>query len=225
MFKQIKNYSYIYGPQKIVKRFPIAIHGIQRSGTNYLEILLEKRFNLSILNKNIEERGDSKHKHCRYYKNKKNIPHFISKQYGNNFEVNNIFDINKVCNYKSDVRHLVIFKPINESIFSLVNFGIRVDWFKKEDAINSMKLLIEDYKSYYAFWEHVSNKNKDLVQLINYKDLVKDVNNLTAKLNYMGYKFGNMKNFKIETVPVSPKNRKIFYEQSEIDLYMIDLLN
>jgi hypothetical protein len=89
----------------------VAHHGLQRAGTNFLLLSL-KKIGLRVINEYDPERNDPTHKHFRWYEEKKKIPPQISHQYSNNLTVQNISDLNQICRYPKDTRHIVIQKNL-----------------------------------------------------------------------------------------------------------------
>ena len=154
----------------------LAHHGLQRSGTNYLNECLWLSGN-SPINSFDEKRCSPRHKHCRWYPDKRLIPTYLKKHYGNNFYVNNIYELNKISEYPTNTTHLVIKKEIFSWLASICNWGLDCNWFKdKNAALNNLDELILDYRSYYYFWESLKKLNNERVFILSFEEISKNFN-------------------------------------------------
>ena len=148
----------------------IAHHGLQRNGTNFLLKSLEKN-RLRIINGNSHEYFDKikftpGHKHFRWYKKKELIPKQIGKFYKNNINVTDIFQLNKVSCFPMNTKHIVIYKKIDRSVLSMINWFLRRGVCDKHQAINAIPALKIDYQNYLNFWKNMTIKNEKMVSLI-----------------------------------------------------------
>ena len=154
----------------------LAHHGLQRSGTNYLNECLWLCGN-SPINSFDEKRNSPRHKHCRWYADKKSIPSFLIKQYRNNFFVNNLDELNKIAKYPTNTIHLVIKKKIISWLASVCNWGLYCNWFKdKNSALNNLDELILDYKNYYCFWDKLEKQHNGKVYILSFEEINKNFN-------------------------------------------------
>lgn len=183
-------------------------HGLQRSGTNYLnECLWFLRS--PPLNSFDEERDSPRHKHCRWYKNKAAIPVFLSEQYGNHLFSDDVKTINKLCKYPPDAVHLVVKKDKAAWLASVMNWGIRCDWFEnKRDAIEQIDALVADYENYYEFWEGMALDFPRSVCVVRLEKICSDFQFLTEAMLSLGLKV-DQSGFsgQIDEVSMSPSNR------------------
>jgi len=189
------------------KRKWLAHHGIQRSGTNFLLAALNIH-NLGVINRHITERHKPGHKHFRWYDDKSLIPKEIIKQYGNDSHVFDIQQLNNVCNFPLDTKHIIIYKEDTASLVSILNWGLRVKWFSsKEQAISCADRFLKDIREYYKFWISLSEADPQTVQLVCYEHMVKDNMVLKQKLINLGFNAEHTE-LSIDEVPQSPLSRR-----------------
>lgn len=201
--------------KKIVKSGWLAHSGIQRSGTNFLLVCL-KRYKIRVINRHDPERNEPGHKHFRWYQNKSLIPSEISHQHGNCIRVDNIDDLNKACNYPLDTKHIVIFKERSSSLVSILNWGLRTNWFgSKDEAISAAERFLIDIDEYYKFWIDLSEAHPEFVVLISYESVVKDSAVLNDSLHRLGFEVIQA-DLSVSEVPQSPKNRKAIITYDDI---------
>ena len=100
----------------------VAHHGLQRSGTNYLNKCLTK-LKIYSLNSFDEFRSSPRHKHFRWYPDKASIPSFLVDQYGNSCNADDLPQLNRVCRYPRFAKHLVVYKNKKEWLVSVLNFN------------------------------------------------------------------------------------------------------
>ena len=186
----------------------LAHHGMQRSGTNFLRECLAL-CDMRIINAFDPARSNPRHKHCRWYTDKAAIPPFLAAQYGNTLVADSIHAVNAICRYPADTRHIVLHKDAVGAVASLMNFGLRCNWFAtKEDALAAGPALLADYRNYYGFWEELSARHPDYVQIISYDALVTDSSALRARLETLGFTLGALPDrFVFSEVRVSPTGR------------------
>jgi len=236
--KKININSLNYIPTMIVSKFSskiannlikmkggqIAHHGIQRSGTNFLSQSL-CRCGLQPINFYDEKRNTPRHKHFRWYANKVAIPDILVDQYGNSLMVSNIELLNEFACYPDTTIHLVIKKNKLSWLASIVNWGIRCNWFDtKESALNYLNVLGEDYDSYYSFWENLESDSPMQVGVISFEEVRKDFNILKNKIIEFGIipKCGNFSGI-INEVPMSPRTRVEMITKEDIEKSLTSL--
>jgi len=196
--------------EKKVKLFggaAIAHHGIQRSGTNYLNECLW-RCGCPPLNSFDEDRNSSKHKHFRWYPDKNAIPSFLRSQYGNSMVVSSVDEINKYA-YPENTVHVVIKKKKPAWLVSILNWGLFCKWFSgKDEALQSLHDMSVDYDKYYSFWEQMEIAHSDRVRVISFESFRDDFLVLTRILELLGVEShcGDFHGV-LEEVPMSPKSR------------------
>lgn len=186
----------------------LAHHGIQRAGTNYLLKCL-RLLHLDIINEFDPARNDPRHKHFRWYDNKDKIPQCLVKQYGNSLVASSIDQLNSICGYPSDTKHIVIKKGHNDAVVSLANWGLRCEWFSsKEEAIDSLYIISNDYHAYYDFWGRMQNDAPTKVVIVKFEELLDNAVVLKDALSVIGINVtGFPDNFVFDEVPMSPKER------------------
>lgn len=186
----------------------LAHHGLQRSGTNYLASCLW-RCGVRPINSFDEDRASPRHKHCRWYADKSVIPSFIRSQYHNLFFVDSIEALNAAARYPEKTSHLVILKERDSWLASIMNWGLTCKWFHdKDDALNNLVPLAEDYDHYCAFWNNLANKDMNKVAIIRFERLRKDFGLLDLKLKKIDVEI-NCRSFdgKLVEVPMSKVGR------------------
>lgn len=203
--------------KKFSGKISLAHHGLQRSGTNYLNECLW-RFGNPPLNSFDEIRSSPRHKHCRWYANKKQIPSFLKNQYGNDFQVNSINELNKSANYPLNTVHLVIKKEIYSWLASIINWGIKCKWFTdKDNAMNNLDQLIFDYKNYYNFWHNFEKQFPAQVSVLSLEKINHNFNLLVNQQIKLGLNVKN-KDFKgnLEYVNMSPPDRNKIVSRDDV---------
>ena len=212
--KKIKIKSFFY------KKNWLAHHGLERSGTNFLRAcLIELKINL--INQFDPPENNPTHKHFRWYNDKSLIPKF-RKQFHNKYVVNNIFDINKICNFPSETKHIIIKKKIGPAITSIANYLYNERLLNNKDEVKiNISTIYKDYQAYYNFWHKISERNPYHVQLLFYEDLILSSKYLIDNLKKIGIE--TIKNvptfFHFDELHQSNKNRnKVFTEKEVLDI-------
>ena len=187
---------------------PLAYHGLQRSGTNYLLSCL-KRLEVNVLNRFDPERNDPRHKHFRWQPEKSSIPTVIRNQYGNCETANSLRELNQLARWPSITRHLVIRKDHDEWLQSVLNWGLRCAWFTTKDvALSSLSSFSDDYSAYFEFWQQQQTAEPDKVAIVSLNDITHDIATLQSALAVLDVKVKRVGfNGQIDEVPQSPKNR------------------
>jgi hypothetical protein len=158
---------------------------------------------MRVINRHDPERNEPGHKHFRWYQNKSLIPSEISHQYANSIKIDNIDALNKACNYPLDTRHIVIFKERSSSLVSILNWGLRVNWFgSKDEAISAAERFFNDINEYYKFWIELSEAHPEFVQLVSYESVVKDSAVLKESLHRLGFEV-KQTDLSVDEVPQS----------------------
>jgi len=195
----------------------LAIHGIQRSGTNYLCEYF-KRVNLIPINYPDKERNGPRHKHFRWYSQKELIPSFIKSQYSNNLYAENLYEINQICKYPKDTQHFVMIKDKKSWILSILNWGMKCNWFSsKSNALKFVKTLSEDYDAYYSFWRKIKSSDPQKVHFFDIKSIINDPISFN-KFLVKKFKLKKQPEFDgiFDSIPMSPKNRIIIFNKSDL---------
>lgn len=202
----------------IKKKTPVAHHGIQRSGTNYLNLCL-RSLGVVPVNSFDPARGAPSHKHCRWQSAKKSIMPWDSR-YQNDYQVSELKQLDSLANYPSNCRHIVIQKDFASWLVSILNWGLRVGWFySKEHAIQKGALLAKaDYEAYYEFWHAQANENPSSVTVIQFEELVSDPRLLIEICKKMEIEMQNLDSYDglFKELPQSPSGRQILVKKSDI---------
>ena len=186
----------------------IAHHGLQRNGTNYLLLSL-KHLGCSVINEFDPARNQPQHKHFRWYADKDKIPSVLSQEYGNSYTAKSVLELNALCHYPSDTRHIVIYKEMKPALVSILNWGIRCQWFaNKQEALDAYPKFQADYEAYYSYWRQLSMLEPQMVQLVNYEELSKNHTLLSTRLAGLGFQLTKQAiKLSFDEIPQSPKQR------------------
>ncbi|WP_158866643.1 sulfotransferase domain-containing protein [Maribellus comscasis] len=155
----------------------ILIYGLQRSGTNYLETLLKKKFKIKILNCK-KERNNPLHKHFRLYNNKDLIP---EKSFYNSLYFEDFNEFKKALNTIEKVDGFII---ITKDPYSwLVSYN---EWANKCNWTRGSFHYIEEYNYFYNKWMEFSREDNNVL-FIRYIDLInspnESINKIAKKIN------------------------------------------
>ena len=155
----------------------ILLYGLQRSGTNYLETLINLNFpDCNFLNG--ESRNEITHKHFRLYDNKKMIP---EPQFNNNLSFKNFPEFeNKLPPNKIPELYIIVSKDPYSWFVSYRN------WSKKNNWPNPDYHYIEEYNLFYGRWMHFAKESSKII-FVRYSDLLTQplevLNNIGKSLN------------------------------------------
>ena len=196
----------------------VAVHGIQRSGTNYFCEYLFKS-GIGVVNYPDPERNDPRHKHFRWYTNKEAVPAVIRNQYGNQVFIDSLNELNELCHYPQETFHFVVVKDKHKWIISILNWGLRCKWFDSvDDAINSVHEFIQDYENYYQFWRSLEVSCPNNVRLVSVESIMANVESFNLFLSEI-CELSVIPEFNgiFDDLPQSPSNRKIYFERDDLD--------
>lgn len=187
----------------------IAHHGLQRNGTNFLLLSL-KQIGCSVINEFDPPRNQPQHKHFRWYADKDLIPPVLSAEYGNTYTAKSIIELNALCRFPSDTRHIVICKAMKPALVSMLNWGLRCQWFAtKEEALQALPAFKADYEAYYEFWQNLATKEPHMVQLLSFEDLLANHQLILEKLKHLGFALDQTSiKLDFDEIPQSPKERR-----------------
>jgi len=148
--------------QPALPKKQLLLYGLQRSGTNYLETLIQLNYpNCSFINS--EVRNEIMHKHFRLYDNKNYIP---EPQFENNATFNSFeaFEQSLPIIEKPDL-YLVMSKDPYSWYTSYMG------WSKKNNWPNRGYHYINEYNLFYAKWLEFSIESGKII-FIRYQDLL-----------------------------------------------------
>ncbi|NPA68591.1 MAG: hypothetical protein GXO50_08285 [Chlorobi bacterium] len=184
-------------------------YGLQRSGTNFLETLMLKNFDINIVNGS--NRAHPLHKHFRLYDNKNLIP---EPKYKNNMKFKHFSDYEKSFNINTPVHGILI---LSKDPYSwLISYK---KWAKKCKWPEPDYNYIEEYNQFYGKWAEFSKQDNRImfiryIDLLDNADLILDKTetefNLKAKQNKRIEKVKKVKRSKFFT-----KSKKNYYKNSE----------
>lgn len=145
-------------------------YGLQRSGTNFLEHLLKKKYKVKILNNN-RDRTHPLQKHFRLYDEKDLIP---EPQYKNEIYISNFkeleFHIGKIPDF-----YLIISKDPFSWLLSYRKWAKKCKW----PEVNHHYVV--EYNLFYGKWLEFANQT-DRVLFVRYHDLIKNANEEMSRL-------------------------------------------
>tara|TARA_B100000989_G_scaffold294411_1_gene273486 strand:- start:4357 stop:5076 length:720 start_codon:yes stop_codon:yes gene_type:complete len=203
------------------------VRGIQRSGTNFLEKILENK-KIQILNYGlINKKNNIKHKHFRVQDEKNSI--FMSDEYINSIYINKLEDLNES---KEQNKNIIIFKdPINW-IVSINDWAIKCKWIKNNENVFLDKYFykyLKEWDCFHSKWHYLASKYKKNILMIQWEKILYDDIKIIEKLNNF---FDNKlvfskKDFLIENVNLSQiKKNKVeflrnipFSEKKKSEIY------
>ncbi|MGB5819501.1 MAG: sulfotransferase domain-containing protein [Saonia sp.] len=137
-------------------------YGLQRSGTNYLENLLKKNFQVNILNSN-EDRAHPLQKHFRLYDEKNLIP---EPQYDNNLFFSHFWEYLESLEIEQRIDGIIIISKDPYSWFlSYMNWRANCDWPEAEHH------YAQEYNLFYKKWLSFSEQD-DRIHFVRYVDLL-----------------------------------------------------
>lgn len=152
-------------------RYPLVHQGIQRSGTNFLFTVLEAG-EYRVLNRIDPARNNPRHKHFRWQADKDTI--VMDPRYRNRLVAETVHDINRICRYPDEMRHLVLFRPPRDWIDAIFRWGISNTWFPSEEAFLDRDLhraFLREWHAYYAAWAGFAARDPGQVMMLSYADL------------------------------------------------------
>lgn len=145
-------------------------YGLQRSGTNYLKALLEKKYRVRFLNSN-KDRSSPLQKHFRLYDNKDIIPEI---QYGNDIVIKDFQEFERHFTVVPDY-YLVISKDPYSWFLSYSSWARKCNW----PAVGHH--YIEEYNLFYKKWLEFSRQSGKIV-FVRYIDLLRDLDSELDRL-------------------------------------------
>lgn len=190
---------------------PLAHHGIQRNGTNFLGLCLIE-LGVTPVNLGPLSTSDRRHKHTRWYRRHK-VPSFLAGYAARGASPVSVSELNLRAGFKEGTRHLVVKKSMPEALASILNYGLRVGWFQDENkAESALPQLASDFEAYHAFWDALQQSTPTLVELISFEK-VASASNIREKLAALGIVVAaTRETFSYRRVPVTPQSRfgKVF---------------
>ena len=178
-------YEFLFGDSK--GRYPVVIQGIQRSGTNYLTAVLMSS-DYRVLNKIDPKRSNPRHKHCRWQNDKTTI--VMDDRYRNESFVTSIAEINAICGYPENQKHIVIFRSPDKWLGSIYRWGLESSWFNDEEDFFNRNLhwsYLQEWDAYYDFWQRMALQSPEQVLFVSHERLVKQTEVALERINkFMG---------------------------------------
>lgn len=149
---------------------PVAYHGIQRSGTNFLRMILEAG-DYKLLNGVDPARNDPRHKHFRWQPDKATI--VMDEAYRNDVTASTVKALNEICGYQQGMPHLVLYRPARGWMDAIFRWGVANEWFASEEEFIERKLhraFLAEWHAYYAAWEVFAADDPNSVLLLDYAE-------------------------------------------------------
>jgi hypothetical protein len=141
-------------------------YGLQRSGTNFLESLLAKKYRVQFLNSNIKgirpDRSSPLHKHFRLYDEKDIVP---EPKFRNELKIASFIDFEKLLEIVPDY-YLIISKDPYSWYLSYNDWARRSKW----EPVPYHYIL--EYNLFYAKWLEFSQQTKKIL-FVRYIDLLR----------------------------------------------------
>lgn len=139
----------------------ILYSGLQRSGTNFLDVLIKKNYHVTSLNKD-GNKSSPLHKHFRLYDNKEIIP---ESSYQNGFQILDFKSYEQIFDIIPDY-YLVISKDPYSWLLSYRNWVELCRWPEVKHH------YIEEYNLFYKKWLELSIQTNKII-FIKYIDLLR----------------------------------------------------
>lgn len=150
-------------------------YGLQRSGTNFLESLLAKKYHVHILNSNIDgvrpDRSAPLHKHFRLYDEKDIVP---EPKFKNEFKITSFVSFEQLLEVIPDY-YLIISKDPYSWLLSYT------DWARRSNWPEVPYHYILEYNLFYAKWLEFSQQSKRII-FVRYIDLLRDTDEELTRL-------------------------------------------
>lgn len=210
-----------------IRKSPLAIRGIQRSGTNFLESILND-LGVKPMNYEILKRSSEAHKHFRIQDDKKTI--IMDKEYMNNTYISSVEILNSLAFNNTNIKNIVIFKdPINW-LYSIARWAERCGWLDdNQNLFENKKLLLAylaEWDNFYCKWEKLNKKQNNLIMMIQWEQLCASFNENIEKIKlFLNFKLKNnvlkIQNFK--NINLSEKS-KIQLKNDLVDKHIKDLV-
>jgi hypothetical protein len=201
---------------KSTGHYPVIIQGIQRSGTNFLATLLTQS-DYRIINKIDPKRDDPRHKHFRWQKDKSSI--VMDLRYRNSKYVKSLEEINEICCYPPEFKHIVLFRTPKKWINSIYRWGLGNGWFDNELDFFARKLhkaYLNEWDAYYSFWQNMALLDPDRILLMSYERLIGEPASALARIDkFMGVNRNDTKQL-ITTVEKVRHSRPITEKRSSL---------
>jgi len=140
----------------------LLLYGLQKSGTNYIERVLKKKFRVRFLNSDRDRRNPIQ-KHFRPYDQKTFVPHDL---YLNDVFTHTFADFEDLLKRVPDF-YLVISKDPYSWFLSYRRWGRKCEW---PDVKHH---YIEEYNHFYGKWMQFSQETEKVV-FVRYSDLLSD---------------------------------------------------
>jgi hypothetical protein len=199
-------------------------YGLQRSGTNFLEVILRRNFHVHFLNSN-KDRSSPLQKHFRLYDEKNIVP---EPQYRNELVVRSFEHFESLFSVRADF-YLVISKDPYSWFLSYNHWAQKCHW---PDVSHH---YIEEYNAFYGKLLELSAQTDKFI-FLRYFDLIKDaagvLDRLEQRMSLRKTFFSRIALSRPEKVSQSSRfteeKRKYYLEEkylSQYDISTLQLLN
>jgi len=184
--------------------FDVIHQGIQRSGTNYLNILLKEK-GYFVRNRHDPKRTNPAHKHFRWQKDKTTI--FLDPSYKNTQYTQNIRDLNNICGFPESCKHIVLYKNPYSWLPSIERWARVNKWesYLTTPRNEWLTRAFLEWDAYYSAWEDIYKVSTSSVLLINFESLKNNQPNVLNGVDqFMGKLQINSEEITVNRVPKSP---------------------
>lgn len=165
-------------------------YGLQRSGTNYIETLLKKKYRLRFLNSNAD-RSAPVQKHFRLYDDKAIIP---EPQYYNDYKIPNFTSFERLLNTRPDY-YLIISKDPYSWLLSYRSWARKCNWPRVQHH------YVLEYNAFYRKWMEFSRQTANIV-FLRYIDVLQDPEGV---MQMLAGRIGLRERFLSSFLPISVK--------------------
>ena len=148
----------------------ILLYGLQRSGTNFLETAVHKKYHVRFVNE-VDDRSAPGHKHFRLYDQKEIIP---EPQYYNDLTFTGYDDFEKQLQIPPDII-LVISKDPYSWLLSYNSWAEKCHWPQPAHH------YLEEYNLFYGQWLAFARQT-DKIQFVRYRDLLNNSDQALSRL-------------------------------------------
>jgi hypothetical protein len=180
-----------------VTRTNLLLYGLQRTGTNYLEVLVRRRYQVRFLNDQ-EDRTSPEHKHVRLYPEKDLVP---GDQFRNQLDVPDFAAYERLLSTVPE-HYLVISKDPYSWYLSYLRFAERCSWPTPDHH------YIDEYNRYYESWLDLAEQT-DRLHFVRYIDLLaepeSEIRRLGDRLGLRTRRTAGVASARVRRVPVSGK--------------------
>lgn len=182
-------------------------YGLQRSGTNFLESLLKRKYRVRFLNSD-KDRSSPLQKHFRLYDEKDIVP---EPQYYNQLQLPDFASFERLLKVVPNF-YIVVSKDPYSWLLSYDNWAKKCNW----PAVSHHYIL--EYNLFYGKWLEFSQQS-DKIIFIRYFDLLQDTDEvLNCLASKVGLKKRVLSPFMSSTISQVPKSTR--FSNARLNFYL-----